>query len=160
MRRSLHRSMVIGLCVIGLFAALLMQEPEKRIPSFLTGAQVDTGVRHILEVSCADCHSDSTRYPWYGWLPWISGVIEEDVRRGRDQLNLSRWHEYPRLRQMRALTGIANQVKDRAMPLREYVWLHPSASLTAAEVNAVFDWAEKERLRLIMEGVEERDVVK
>jgi hypothetical protein len=111
---------------------------------------VDPPVRAILDRSCADCHSDDTRYPWYSYLPVASRMIEADVVKGREQLNLSRWNEYSRLRQQRALTGIANQVRDRMMPLPNYLWLHPSARLTDKEIDEVFQWAQRERLRLIL----------
>jgi hypothetical protein len=122
--------------------------------AFLGGAQVPAHVRSILMRSCADCHSQVTNYPWYHVLPWVSRVIDEDVRRGREQLDFSHWSGYPRLRRLRALTGIANQVRDRLMPLPAYMRLHRSAQLSDEEVTAVFDWAQKERLRLIMEAVE------
>jgi hypothetical protein len=137
-------------------AAWTVLRPAARTPDegFLSGAQVQPRVRSILSRSSSDCHSQATRYPWYHVLPWVSRVIDEDVRRGREQLDLSRWSEYPRLRRQRALTGIANQVKDRIMPLPAYLRLHPSANLSDDEVSAVFEWAQKERLRLIMEAVE------
>jgi hypothetical protein len=79
-------------------------------------------------------------------------MIEDDVVRGREQLNLSQWGEYSRIRQQRALTGIANQVRDRMMPLPEYLALHPSARLSDRDIEAVFQWAQNERLRLILQG--------
>jgi hypothetical protein len=148
--------------VIGCAAIVVVshQPPARVSGSFLKGAQVDPEVRAILERSCRDCHSDDTRYPWYSFLPGVSRVIQDDVARGREQLNFSRWTEYSRLRRQRALTGVANQVRDRAMPLSEYVALHPSTRLSDAEIDAVFKWAQAERLRLILEGQPAQDVVK
>jgi hypothetical protein len=128
--------------------------------TFLKGAQIDETARGVLERSCRDCHSDNTRYPWYSSVPVVSRWINDDVKRGREQLNLSEWERYSRLRRVRALTGIASQVKDRAMPPPEYLALHPSAKLSTAEVDAVFDWTQAERLRLILEGLKSPDVVK
>jgi hypothetical protein len=128
--------------------------------NFLRSAQADTRVRAILERSCRDCHSDDIRYPWYSSVPVVSDLIENDVTRGREQLNFSRWEKYSRLQRQRALTGIANQVKDRLMPLPEYLKLHPSARLSDADIDIVFKWAQAERLRLIMEGAQTPDVVK
>lgn len=130
----------------------LMDRPRYPSEPFLQGAPLGAPVRLILERSCADCHSDATRYPWYSFLPVVSKTIENDVARGREQLNFSRWAEYSRLRQQRALTGIANQVKDGLMPLSNYVLLHPSAKLSEDDVDAVFKWAQQERLRLILQG--------
>jgi hypothetical protein len=82
----------------------------------------------------------------------VSRTIENDVMRGREQLNFSHWNNYSRLRKQRALTGIANQVKDGLMPLADYVMMHPSARLSSAARDEVFEWAQQERLRLIMQG--------
>jgi len=79
-------------------------------------------------------------------------MVSHDISRGRQHLNFSQWKNYSRLRKQRALTGIADQVKDGLMPLAGYVIMHPSARLSSADRDEVFDWAQQERLRLIMEG--------
>ena len=71
-------------------------------------------------------------------------------------LNFSRWSEYPVARQERSLSEIANQVKDREMPLPQYTWIHRDAKLSEADVNAVFQWTQTERARLIAESSERR----
>ena len=53
------------------------------------------------------------------------------------------------LRKERNLSAIANQVKDREMPLREYLWLHPEARLSDSDIDTIFGWTQEERLRLI-----------
>jgi hypothetical protein len=148
-----RRKIILLACaaVLAMSAYSALRPARTPDESFLRGAETGAAVRNILFRACADCHSEATEVPWYGTLPWISRLIDEDVRRGREQLNFSRWSEYSRLRQQRALTGIANQVKDGIMPLPEYTNLHPSARLSDSDVNAVFEWAQKERLRLIME---------
>lgn len=150
-RTALISSVVLSGAVL-VTATVLLTRPVPQRQGFLVGAKVDPKIRAILERSCADCHSDTTHYPWYAFLPVIADTIRDDVARGREQLNLSRWGEYSRLRQQRSLTGIANQVKDRAMPLPEYLLLHPSARLSDADVTAIFEWAQEERLRLILEA--------
>jgi len=82
----------------------------------------------------------------------VSRTIENDISRGREQLNFSHWNNYSRLRKQRALTGVANQVKDGLMPLGGYVMMHPSARLSQAARDEIFEWAQQERLRLIQQG--------
>src|SRR3954447_21906523 len=48
-------------------------------------------VRRILDPSCLDCHSSQTRWPWYSHLPVIGQQLEQHVRAGRSQLDLSDW---------------------------------------------------------------------
>ena len=53
---------------------------------------------------------------------------------------------------MRSLSEIANQVKDREMPLSMYTLLHPRAKLSQEEIAAIFEWTQRERARLIAES--------
>lgn len=154
LRRNFRKAVVLGLTgavAVAIICWSLQPNTRNADARFLRGAQSDFLVRSILMRSCADCHSESTLYPWYARLPWLSGWLQEHVRRGREQLNFTRWDEYSRLRQQRALTGIANQVRDKLMPLPGYLQLHPSAELSDADVQMIFEWAQKERLRLILE---------
>lgn len=148
-RSALPAIIIVGVSGAYLLASFHAGKSDDPDVEFLSGAQVDERIRTVLHRSCSDCHSDRTRYPWYSSLPLISGIINEDIARGRERLNLSQWRSYSRLRQQRALTGIANQVRDGAMPLPAYLRLHPTAKLSASDMEAVFSWAEKERLRLI-----------
>lgn len=154
--RALSRRLILACCIVTLVAVLgtltYMPQAIPEDPAFLAGASVTVGVRSILVRACADCHSDRTRYPWYSFLPVISRTIEDDVSQGRERLNFSQWASYSLLRKQRALTGVANQVKDGAMPLAGYVMMHPSARLSSADGEEVFEWAQQERLRLILQG--------
>jgi hypothetical protein len=153
-RRALVGCLVLAM-VCGIFLFPGITHTATRPQDFLEGANAGEDVRAILVRACADCHSDLTVYPWYSALPFASGLIREDVERGREFLNFSTWDAYSRLRQQRNLTGIANQVRDRAMPLPAYLLLHPSARLSDTDIDTVFQWAQKERLRLITEGSRE-----
>ena len=57
------------------------------------------------------------------------------------------------IRRERALSEIANQVKDREMPLASYLLLHRSARLSEADGQAIFQWTQVERARLIIENI-------
>ena len=152
----MSRRLILTSCILAFIAGLgfLTYRPRapRDDPAFLAGASVNIQVRSILVRACADCHSERTEYPWYSFLPVVSRKIENHISRGREHLNFSQWNSYSRLRKQRALTGIANQVKDDAMPLPGYVMLHPSARLSSAARDEVFQWAEQERLRLILEA--------
>lgn len=119
----------------------------------LSGAKIDSRVRLALERSCRDCHSDATRYPWYSYIPPVSWLIASDVSRGRKHLNFSEWSEYSIIRRERALSEIANQVKDGDMPISPYLLIHPDARLSARDTEAIFQWTQAERTRLIVENM-------
>jgi hypothetical protein len=143
---------LLVLALIAVASLLTLPSPPRPGGPVLEGAHIDSSVVSTLRRSCMDCHSDATRYPWYSYIAPVSLLIRSDVGRGRERLNFSKWAEYPLARRMRALTGIANQVKDGEMPLSIYTLLHPGAKLTQADVAAIFQWAESERARLIAEA--------
>src|SRR5438445_9124859 len=118
----------------------------------LFGAKIDPQVPSILERSCIDCHSERTQYPWYSYVAPVSWLIQSDVAGGRERLNLSRWSEYSQQRRERSLSEIANQVRDGDMPLPQYTLIHRDARLSESDVNAIFQWTQTERARLIAES--------
>lgn len=144
---------MIALCLVGLLAVgSVLTPPDKSGDAtrpLLAGSGVDPGVLLIIERSCADCHSERTVYPWYSYVAPASWLVESDVSGGRRHLNLSRWSDYPLVRQERLLSEIANQVKDGDMPLFQYTLIHRNAGLSEADVKAIFQWTQAERTRLI-----------
>ena len=118
----------------------------------LAGADAPGEIRSIIDRSCRDCHSEATKYPWYSYIAPVSLVVHDDIRRGREHLNFSRWSEYSLLRRERCLSEIANQVQDGGMPIAIYTFLHRGAKLSQADVDALFAWTQAERARLISEN--------
>jgi mono/diheme cytochrome c family protein len=150
-RLQIVSSILLGGIVLMSLATAPPKSAAARQP-VLVGAQVGPQVLAILQRSCQDCHSDMTHYPWYSYVAPVSWLIREDVTHGRQHLNLSRWGEYSIQRRERSLSEIANQVKDREMPLPQYTVIHRTARLSDAEVDAVFQWTQAERSRLISEN--------
>ena len=135
-------------------ASALTRPPnlERNNPGILSGASIDSTVSAILRRSCADCHSDETRYPWYSYVAPVSWWLRRHVDEGRLHLNLSRWRDYPAVRRQRLLSDIASQVRDREMPIPQYTLLHWQARLSEADIAALFRWTQEERARLITEA--------
>ena len=151
-RRLKIASFILLVSIVVLSLATMPTNSPAAANAILSGAQVAPGVRAILERSCQDCHSQATHYPWYSYVAPVSFLIRSDVIRGREHLNLSHWSEYSLVRKERSLSEIANQVKDRDMPLPQYTLIHRNARLSDADVDAVFRWTQSERSRLIAEG--------
>jgi hypothetical protein len=147
-RRWKAGSVVIAAFLIASIASAPRRQSATDVP-ILSGAEIDPAVLALIQRSCQDCHSDRTHYPWYSYVAPVSWLVTGDVERGRERLNLSHWSEYPLVRKERSLSEIANQVKDRDMPLAQYTWIHPGARLSDAEVGAIFRWTQAERARLI-----------
>ena len=118
-----------------------------RFRPILAGADVPPGVLGLLERSCANYHSDNTKWPWYSRVYPVSRLILNDVRSGRDRMNLSRWAEYGPEQRRALLTRLAAEVRSRQMPPSRYTLLHPDARLPDAERNQISRWAHAERRR-------------
>jgi hypothetical protein len=132
--------------------ASLLSRPhrsEKADAPLLVGATVPPQVRAAIERSCRDCHSEATRYPWYSYVAPVSWLINSDVEGGRKHLNFSTWSEYSVIRKERCLSEIANQVQDGGMPMSIYTFMHRDAKLSKGDVDAIFQWTQDERNRLI-----------
>jgi hypothetical protein len=114
----------------------------------LLGADVPPPVVDTLSYACANCHSEKTRWPWYSHLAPASWLVEYDVKRARERLNLSRWDKFATDEQRRLLTAIATVVENREMPLHRYVVFHPAVKLSPDDTAQVIDWTYAERRRL------------
>ena len=84
--------------------------------------------RELFARSCADCHSNRTRWPWYSRLAPFSWLVASDVRNGRRHLNASEWD-----RPQKHADDAAEEVREGEMPLRSYLAAHPEARLSDAE---------------------------
>jgi hypothetical protein len=84
--------------------------------------------RGLAERACFDCHSNQTRWPWYSHVAPMSWLVQNHVDEGRSVLNFSEWG-----RGNSEAGEAAETVREREMPPRSYVLLHPAARLTDAE---------------------------
>jgi len=104
---------------------------------------VPVNVESILQNACYDCHSNNTNYPWYSYIQPVAWIQQSHINNGKSKLNFSDFGSYSARRQISKLNGIANQIKDDAMPISSYKLMHKSASLTQADKVLVMDWMNK-----------------
>ena len=95
-----------------------------------------------------NCHSEKTSWPWYSHLAPASWLVEYDVKRARERLNLSRWDSLDAAEQRLRLTAIATVIENREMPLHRYVLFHPGVKLSPYDSIQVIEWTHAERRRL------------
>ncbi len=158
MKESLSSTLFAGAGVLLMGAALSFVHPwgNLRVDSpkgttILEGASAPNEVRELLARKCNDCHSNLTRWPMYSRIAPASWLVEHDVHEGREHLNLSRWDEYSIDNRIDLLSKIGSQVRDRKMPLKQYVLLHPEAQLSDSERKLIQGWIKIERKRLLNE---------
>ena len=101
---------------------------------------VPDDVRHLLQNSCFDCHSNNTRYPWYaeiepaGW--WLAGHIRD----GKKELNFDELRAYRPRRQFNKLGQIEKQIVENEMPLPSYLLIHRDAVLSQQQKDLIIGW--------------------
>ena len=117
-------------------------------------ASIEQPVLEVMQRSCQNCHSDRTSWPWYSHLAPISWLIEKDVHDGRSHWNMSKWDEYSLEQRQDILSEMAPLVRNRKMPMPKYLFLHPEAKLTDADVDLLYRWSRSERKRLKSEAAQ------
>jgi mono/diheme cytochrome c family protein len=124
-----RRLLVASLAVLFLVVQLLPLGSPRSNPSE-TGAPAWDSPRtaELFDRTCADCHSNRTRWPWYSRVAPVSWLVTSDVAGGREHLNVSEWD-----RPQRHADEAAGELRERKMPLRSYLLTHPEARLTDAE---------------------------
>ena len=148
LRRTIRWVLLIALC---LFVVAQFVGPAKTNPvidrslALESNLQLDTRVASILDRSCADCHSNRTRWPWYSNVAPVSWFVIGHVNDGRRDLNFSGWGNYDKRQQSQKLDQMCDLAKGGVMPLSSYTPLHPGSKLSPEDVKALCDWTHTQR---------------
>jgi len=103
--------------------------------------QVPDDVQQMLKVSCYDCHSNTTRYPWYENLQPVAWFLNDHIVEGKKEVNFSIFATYPAFRRYKKFKEIQKQIKDGDMPLFSYTLIHRDAVLSAEQKSTLINWA-------------------
>ena len=114
----------------------------------LQGLNIPPDVSSAIRKSCADCHTEQTVWPMYSYVAPMSWLVESDVAGGRSHLNMSHWETLSSDDRQQELSRVASMVRNRKMPLSQYLLIHRDAKLSDTEVDAIYNWARAERKRL------------
>ena len=103
--------------------------------------QVPEDVQQILQVSCNDCHSNTTHYPWYSKIQPVAWFLDDHIVEGKKELNFSEFANYPTYRRYKKFKEIGKEVKGGDMPIYSYTLPHRNASLNADQKLLIETWA-------------------
>lgn len=136
----------IGIAIIVAIAAMvILGHFVESIPANSPangGLDAPPVVAALLRDSCADCHSNQTRWPWYSRLPPVSWLVARDVVRGRQELNFSEWGSYFPQTRRRKLQWMERALISENMPPLLYRMIHPSSRLSESDRDAIVNWIE------------------
>lgn len=143
----------LGLLLLVVFIIAQFFGPEKNdgdiasVEAFLVDTNPPEEVKLILTSACFDCHSDSTKYPWYNNITPVNYWLAEHVKDGKKHFNASQWTEYSDKKKDHKLEELAEEVEEKKMPLPSYTWTHGDADLTQEQIDVVMVWVKTTRLK-------------
>lgn len=111
------------------------------ITTFEEATMVPAEVKTILENQCYDCHSNSTRYPWYMEVSPISHWMAYHINEGKEHFNVSEWESYTDKQKNHKLEEFIEEIEKKEMPLESYTWIH--GKLSGQEADILINWAEE-----------------
>jgi hypothetical protein len=129
-------SLIATVIVAGMvaFAALQLFRPSIPTKPATAELQVPPAVRHILDKDCYSCHSDQRRLSWFDQIVPGYWLVRHDILTAREHLNFSTLGSKPAAAQKAALYEAVNMIQLGAMPLPQFVKLHPEATVTPEEL--------------------------
>lgn len=143
----------IGLLLLAIFIIAQFFGPEKNdgdiasVDAFFADTNPPENVKAILKTACIDCHSDSTRYPWYNNITPVNYWLADHIEHGSKHLNVSKWNDYSDKKKDHKLDELIEMVEAKEMPLPSYTWTHDEAELSQEQIDAVIAWAKNVRLK-------------
>jgi hypothetical protein len=148
MRTGKAVKIILGILLV---AFLLIQFIPSEMPESIPGNEddlmamddMDEEIALILRNSCYDCHSNETRFPWYGYVAPARWLVIKDINEGRKELNFSNWNRLEKREQISLLQDMIEEVEDGHMPLPVYTLIHTDAKLNDAEKKKLSEWSEK-----------------
>lgn len=145
MKRYIKAAVIV---VVIAFIVLQFFQIDRSQPEILQGetleavVKVPADVQAIIGRSCNDCHSNTTRYPWYSYVQPSGWLLQSHISHGRRHLNFSTFATYDKSRQEKKLEEICEQVSSGEMPLPSYLWIHRDAVLSDSDKQAICDWTK------------------
>ncbi len=137
---------VIALILLLVFVGIQFIPTERNqsdlVPKtdFLLVNNTPENIGKLLQVSCYDCHSNNTKYPWYNKLQPVAWFLEDHIKEGKNELNFSEWDTYSNRRKNSKLKSIMSQIKDDEMPLFSYALIHRDAVFSESKKKEVIDY--------------------
>ena len=139
------KKILFGVLVV--FILIQFIRPEKNVSEDATNAittvmQVPDEVKEIIKTSCADCHSNNTKYPWYSEISPVSWYLAQHVNEGKEHLNFSEWAAYNKDQKKHILKDLEEELKEHEMPLKSYLIIHKDAKLTENQYITLLNWVK------------------
>lgn len=131
---------LIAFVVIQFFPMDYNQSETVPQTDFMLVNKVPATVEKSLQLSCYDCHSNNTKYPWYNKFQPVAWFLEDHIKEGKAELNFNEWDYYSERRKNSKLRSIIKQIENGEMPLDSYTLIHRNAIFSKEEKETVLNY--------------------
>jgi hypothetical protein len=138
------RKILIALLVIFLAMQFIRPARNNGVAETTTDishfVKVPDTVMKMLKISCYDCHSNHTDYPWYMNINPVGLWMKNHIDDGKDAINFSDISVLSKKKLDHRMKDIAEQVDNKEMPLTSYTFIHRDAELDSVQIQMIKDW--------------------
>jgi hypothetical protein len=124
----------LGIAAAALFVLAQLVRPVIPAKPATAEIQAPLAVKQILNKSCYSCHSDERRLAWFDQIEPAYLIARHDILIARAHLNFSSLGSAPSAVQRTKLFEAVNMIQLGAMPLPQFVALHPDAKVSPEEL--------------------------
>ncbi|MGV8813519.1 MAG: heme-binding domain-containing protein [Gelidibacter sp.] len=137
--------LVLLVAFVGIQFIPTTRNQSDTVPStdFMLVNNVPETIQKKLQVSCYDCHSNNTQYPWYNRIQPAAWFLEAHIKDGKADLNFSEWDSLSNRRKASKLKSIILQIESGEMPLYSYTFIHGDAKFSEVEAEEMINWITK-----------------
>ncbi|MCC4227426.1 MULTISPECIES: heme-binding domain-containing protein [Flavobacteriaceae] len=132
--------LLIAFVGIQFFPTERNQNKAEYVTDFMLVNKVPPMVQNKIKVSCYDCHSNKTEYPWYNKIQPVAWFLEDHIKNGKAELNFNEWGDYSDRRKNSKLRSIISQIEDDEMPLDSYTFIHWDAKFSKSEKKEIIKY--------------------
>jgi hypothetical protein len=129
--KTLGKLMVAGVII---FAVLQLVRPGIPAKPATREVEAPSEVKQVLQKDCYSCHSDQLRLSWFDEIVPAYWLVRHDILTAREHLDFSTLGAKPAAAQKATLYEAVNMVQLGAMPLPQFLKLHPEARVTPDEL--------------------------
>ena len=135
-------AIVLLIVLVGIQFVPTMRNQSDTIPrtDFMLVNDVPETIQKKLQVSCYDCHSNNTQYPWYNKVQPVTWFLEGHIKEGKAELNFNEWDSLSNRRKKSKLRSIIKQIESGEMPLDSYTLIHKDAKFSKEETNEIINF--------------------
>lgn len=135
-------AIVLLVAFVGIQFIPTTRNQSDTVPStdFMLVNNVPETIQKKLQVSCYDCHSNNTQYPWYNKIQPAAWFLEDHIKEGKAELNFNEWDSLSSRRKASKLRSIIKQIESGEMPLNSYTLIHTDATFSEVEAEAMINF--------------------